>query len=295
MCRRPVCLPILFRLWAGKGSASPVELARTLVGLLARAFPDRSVHVAADAAYHGRPLRDLPDRITWTTRLARNAVLFHLPPPRTGRRGRPRTKGERIGSPVQAATHAPWRQATVTRYGHTTTVHTAELACLWYGAFGTRPGRLILVRDTGRTTILALFTTDTITSVEQVIARYAGRWSIEVAIETAKGPMGIGQARNRVALAVQRTVPFSMIVMSLVIVSVRPGRPPPQRHHRPAHPPTLVRLQDRTVLRRHDRQAAPHHHRRAVSTRTPRPGHARANQRRPPGLGISSRVAAKVE
>jgi len=74
------------------------------------------------------------------------------------------------------------------------------------------------VRDTGRTTILALFTTDTITSVEQVIARYAGRWSIEVAIETAKGPMGIGQARNRVALAVQRTVPFSMIVMSLVIV-----------------------------------------------------------------------------
>jgi len=111
VCRRPVCLPILFRLWAGKGSASPVELARTLVGLLARAFPDRSVHVAADAAYHGRPLRDLPDRITWTTRLARNAVLFHLPPPRTGRRGRPRTKGERIGSPVQAATHAPWRQA----------------------------------------------------------------------------------------------------------------------------------------------------------------------------------------
>src|SRR5438094_840246 len=76
VCRRPVCLPILFRLWAGKGSASPVELARTLVGLLARAFPDRSVHVAADAAYHGRPLRDLPDRITWTTRLARNRVAL---------------------------------------------------------------------------------------------------------------------------------------------------------------------------------------------------------------------------
>jgi Archaeal putative transposase ISC1217 len=106
----------------------------------------------------------------------------------------------------------------VTRYGHTATVHTAEIACLWYGAFGTRAGRLILVRDTGRTTILALFTTDTTTSAEQVIARYAGRWSIEVAIETAKGPMGIGQARNRVAPAVERTVPLSMIVMSLVIV-----------------------------------------------------------------------------
>jgi DDE superfamily endonuclease len=218
MCARPVCLPVLLRLWAGKGSASPVELARMLVGLLARAFPDRSIHVAADAAYHGKPLRDLPDRVTWTTRLARNAVLFHLPPPPTGRRGRPRTKGERIGSPAQAAARAPWRQATVTRYGHTATVHTAEIACLWYGAFGTRGGRLILVRDPGRTTILALFTTDTTTPTEQVIARYAGRWSIEVAIETAKGPMGIGQARNRVALAVERTVPFSLIAMSLVIV-----------------------------------------------------------------------------
>ena len=37
---RPTCLPVLFRLWGGKGSATPVELARTLVGLLARAFPD---------------------------------------------------------------------------------------------------------------------------------------------------------------------------------------------------------------------------------------------------------------
>jgi hypothetical protein len=106
----------------------------------------------------------------------------------------------------------------VTCYGRTTTVQTATLACLWYGAFGTRPGRLVLVRDTARTTLLALFTTDTDTPVEHIIACYAGRWSIEVAIETAKGPMGVGQARNRVALAVYRTVPFSMIVMSLVIV-----------------------------------------------------------------------------
>ena len=57
---RPVCLPVLFRLWHGKGCASHVELARQLVGLLACAFAGRGLHVAADAAYHGRPLRDLP-------------------------------------------------------------------------------------------------------------------------------------------------------------------------------------------------------------------------------------------
>jgi len=215
---RPTCLPVLFRLWGGKGTTTPVQLARTLVGLLARAFPDRAIHLVADAAYHGKPLQDLPARVTWTTRIQRNAVLYQPTPPPTGKRGRPRTKGDRIGTPAQAAAGATWRQASVARYGRTDTVHTAEVVCLWYGAFGNRTGRLIAVRDTagkqGRQ--LLLFTTDRTASAEQLITRYAARWSIEVAIETAKGPMGVGQARNRVQAAVQRTVPFGMLTMSLV-------------------------------------------------------------------------------
>jgi hypothetical protein len=43
-CSHPVCLPVLFGLWAGKGTTSPVELAAQLVGLLARELPDRRVH-----------------------------------------------------------------------------------------------------------------------------------------------------------------------------------------------------------------------------------------------------------
>jgi hypothetical protein len=105
----------------------------------------------------------------------------------------------------------------VTRYGRAATVEVAEVTCLWYGAFGKRPGRLILVKDPGRPTMLALFTTDLNCPLEQIVARYAHRWAIEVAIEDAKGPMGVGQARNRVAAAVARTVPFSMLAMSLVI------------------------------------------------------------------------------
>jgi DDE superfamily endonuclease len=38
-CSHPVCLPILFRLWAGKGTASPVELAGAMLAVLAKAFP----------------------------------------------------------------------------------------------------------------------------------------------------------------------------------------------------------------------------------------------------------------
>lgn len=215
---RPVCLPVLFRLWAGKGTASPVELARVLVGLLARAFADRQVHVVADAAYHGKPLQDLPDRVSFTTRIQRNGVLYQPAPPPTSRRGRPRTKGERIGTPAEAAANAPWRQVVITRYGRVDTVAVADIACLWYGAFGRRRGRLIAVNDmvAGKTRQLMLFTTDLTATAEQIIARYVSRWSIEVAIETAKGPMGVGQARNRVQAAVERTVPFGMLTMSLV-------------------------------------------------------------------------------
>lgn len=212
---RPVCLPVLFRLWRGKGSATPVELAREGVGLLARAFPDRDIHVVADAAYHGPALRELPARVSWSTRLPRNAVLFHRAPQRTGKRGRPAVKGARIGTPAQATALVNWRSAELSRYGRRDSARVGELDCLWYGAFGPQPGRLILVRD--KTTTLALFTTDTTSSLETVITRYADRWAIEVAIETAKGPMGVGQTRNRTPKAVQRTVPFAMLTMSLVI------------------------------------------------------------------------------
>ena len=50
-----------------------------------------------------------------------------------------------------------------------------------------------------------------------VIERYAARWSIEVAIEDAKQLGGVGQARNRLERAVQRTIPFGLVVNTLVI------------------------------------------------------------------------------
>jgi DDE superfamily endonuclease len=46
-CSSPVCLPVLFRLWAGKGTASPVELAGELMARIAAEFPGRPVHGSA--------------------------------------------------------------------------------------------------------------------------------------------------------------------------------------------------------------------------------------------------------
>ena len=103
---RPLCLPVLCRRWWGKGTASTVELAAQMITTIAGRAPGRRVHVVADAAYHGKSLRDLPAQISWTTRLPRNAVLYHRAPAPTGKRGRPRCKGDRIGTPAQAAATA---------------------------------------------------------------------------------------------------------------------------------------------------------------------------------------------
>ena len=55
-CPYPVALPVLFRLWRGKGTASQVQLAAELMTTLADAFPGRQVHGTGDAAFHGEPL-----------------------------------------------------------------------------------------------------------------------------------------------------------------------------------------------------------------------------------------------
>jgi hypothetical protein len=136
-----------------------------------------------DAAYHGKPL--LITGATITTRLPTNAVLFAPAPPRTGKRGRPRLKGHRLGTPAELATTAGWRRVTVTRYGRRNTVEVAEIPALWYGAFGNQPGRVVLVHDPGDTKILAIFTTDLDSALEHGVSRYAHRWPIETAIAAA--------------------------------------------------------------------------------------------------------------
>jgi hypothetical protein len=135
---RPVCLPVLARLWRPRHTGK-IAQARELAELIATRYPDRIVHVVGDAAYVGEHLRNLQDPITWTSRLKVTSVLHELPPPRTGRSGRPRTRGPRLGTPTDLAASATlkgrWRDTRVSRYGRTDTVQVTEMICLWYGSF----------------------------------------------------------------------------------------------------------------------------------------------------------------
>ena len=166
-----------------------------------------------------KELRKLPATVTWTTRLRKDAALHELPPPRTGRRGRPRVKGARL-----PALPAP-RRGSQLHAGHRDPL--PENRC--------RAGRrvhppaaapssvcrveVVLVRDRSRTGYdIALVTTDLDASPAAIIERYAARWSIEVAFEDARQVFGAGQARNRTARAVRATIPFTLACQTLAIL-----------------------------------------------------------------------------
>jgi hypothetical protein len=250
---RQVCLPVAMALVSpahtGKaagygGKTRPVlqdskhalasQLITAIHTTVQQTSPGRSVHVVADSWYAGLDgapgaavgaarQRGLPDGVTHTSRLRSNAALYHRAAPDTGRRGRPKLIGDKIGTPADLARHHPsaaWRSATITRYGRTEHVHILDYTCLWYGVYRTRPVRVILVRDRRTTTKtgyqIALISTDLHTTTEHLIERYAARWSIEAAIEDAKQHTGTGDARNRTPNAVDRTAPFTLITQTLV-------------------------------------------------------------------------------
>ena len=109
---RPVAIPVLAKLVIkGTSSASRLWLARRMAGAVAGALPGRHIHVVADSAYAGRELGKLPPHVTWTTRLRKDAALYELPPARTGRRGRPREKGNRLLCPATLAATAAFTRS----------------------------------------------------------------------------------------------------------------------------------------------------------------------------------------
>ncbi|WHM41069.1 transposase [Streptomyces sp. BPTC-684] len=218
---RSVCLPVMARLWRPGGEKSKVELAASMIRMLSACHGHRKLHVVADAAYHGRALRHLPANVTFTTRLPASAVLYGLAPPKTGRPGRPRLKGDRLGTAAGLAGQLTFRPAEADRYRRHETVLLAELRCLWYGSLHTQTVRVLLVRETGKNAgkpLLALVTTDLTTPAGQLVARYADRWQVECTFAEAREHLGAGQAQSRTRHGVERTVPFALYCYTITVI-----------------------------------------------------------------------------
>lgn len=206
---------------ATHGRPSKVALARQLVAQVCARYPDRQVHLVGDAAYIGRVWREPPANLTVTSRLRCDAALYQLPPPPTGRPGRPRSKGDRLPELIMLAgmTRYQWARVRVRCYGKVLDREVLAIRCLWHGALGGQPVQVVLVRPVGAPDgyELAAVSTDLAATPAELVERYAHRWSVEVCFEQSRQLMGVGQARNRTRAAVQRTVPFGLVCMSLLI------------------------------------------------------------------------------
>jgi hypothetical protein len=189
----PIALPINARLHRKNDSTTTIAHATAMIRDLARWLPDRSFHLCADGAYASLAGAGLP-RTHFTSRMRRDAALYEPAPPPTGRRGRPRTKGDRLATPPELAAHArrrDWHQVSIDRRGSTVErlVHTRDV--LWYTVNKHDLVRLVVVRDPdGIEPDDFFFTTDLAATGTDVASRYTGRWSIEVTFRDVKQHLG---------------------------------------------------------------------------------------------------------
>jgi hypothetical protein len=215
-CPSPVALPVLFRLWRGKGTV-PGAARRGADGTAGRRFPcpggarDRGCRLPRRAAGHQGD--DLDDEAA----VERGAVRAEAGtdgetgpaagargPDRHLRSGRSRAGLGRYGDPGL-------------RQGREAQI--ASCPALWHGCLKSAAGQLVLVRDpdSRKPYDLGLFALDTAASPAAIAERYSWRWPIEPSNAAGKQLLGVGDACNRVEKAVERTVPSGFLIQTLLI------------------------------------------------------------------------------
>ena len=237
------CLPILFRLYLNKTAAererrayrSRPELAVELLRVLCGSRKNRRFHAIADSAYGGQSvLCELPANCDLTSRVVMDARLYELPPSHaSGRKGRPRKRGQQLPTPEQML-DARATRLTLDLYGRHDKVRVAEAQGCVYAA----PNRLLKIVAveplTGGRKQQAFYSTCADGSALQILSWYALRWSIEVAFHDSKMHLGFEEPQGWTRKAVERTAPTAMMLYSLIVLwFAQEGH----RHHREATRP----------------------------------------------------------
>jgi SRSO17 transposase len=240
---RCFCLPILFRLYVNKKTATKrrlryrtrPELAVEMLETLCLRHEQRHFHAVADSAYGGKSVYlNLPANCDLTSRLDLDARLHEAVPARaSGTNGRPRRRGKRLPAPRQML-KGRGRRLTLNIYGRKDRSRVVDRVAYLY-AMPDRPVRVVTVEPlTGGRKIQAFYSTCHEASATDVLTWYAQRWSIEEAFQNSKGHLGFEEPQGWTRRAVERTAPTAMLLHSLIVlwfasVGYRAYRPP----HRP--------------------------------------------------------------
>ena len=232
---RPWALPILFRLYRNKSECKKAgvkhhtknALARELLDLFLTWVPqDQRVILCADSAYCCKKvLRGQSfDRLVVLGSMAINVALYACAPAKpTGKKGRPRTRGDRLPSLTAWAAdntgNRAWQPCTASVYQETKTLRSKTLDACWHAVLGTHLLRVVLVECAGGgLPFRTYFSTDPTLPVQQILEGYSRRWSIEVCFRDLKQYFGFGDSSARSQKAVLRTTPFVGLAFSLLVI-----------------------------------------------------------------------------
>jgi hypothetical protein len=213
----PLGLPILMRLHR-KGGDSLIDLAEAMLAQLGNWLPQRAFRLHADGFYATLAGRGLV-RIHLISRMRRDAKLYEPLTATHGKRkrGRPRTKGHRLLTPEKMARRVlSWKSVRTTERGKVRKRLVYARPVVWYRVSKT-PVLLVISRDpTGKERDDFFFSTNLSLPPAQVIAGFAGRWSIEDTFKNTKQFVGGQEPQTWKGPGPERAAMLSLWLSSVV-------------------------------------------------------------------------------
>jgi hypothetical protein len=207
---------------------SPCLLLRQMLGVMIHWFPDRQFIVLGDGGFSSHELAWFCHRhrrhVTLIARFNPDATLYALPSDAIQpKRGRRRTKGERLPSPQKSvAAAAPLREILLPWYGPAKRPVQMLSACGgWYRCRGSGRGAVVPIRWVYAREMLKgddgyFYSTDPKLTGEQIITLFTTRWSIEVTFQEVRAHLGFHTPRQRCRRSVLRTGPCLLGLFTIV-------------------------------------------------------------------------------
>jgi hypothetical protein len=204
------------------------DWARQMIYQLRRWIPHRRLVVVADYSYAVLDLlhacQKLANPVTLLTRLRLDAALYAPAPMPSGKRGRPRKKGERLPTlrAILDDSQTLWRQVTVDWYdGQSRQMDITSQSAVWYHSGKVPvPIRWVLVRDPqGKYEPAALLSTSLELDPVQVLNWFVRRWQVEVTFEETRAHLGVETQRQWSEKAIDRTTPILLGLYSWIALA----------------------------------------------------------------------------
>ncbi len=224
---RYYCLNVLWRVFEKQGQKTRAEhrsksqLAAETIKKIAGWLPGSTLRAVGDVAHIGRHLlKNRPSNVELIGPVRGDAALTEPCPADSGRR----KIGERLPTPqdILDGDDSRWPEETF-RFRHLKgekelMIKVVRNVC-WYHAAGPTSLMFVLIHDPkGEWRDEYMLSTDTSLSVQDVLAGYCRRWSVEVAYADTKGMLGFHEPEVWCASSVQRAHPMAWFVGSLVVL-----------------------------------------------------------------------------